>query len=504
MTTSLSTTESVTTPPAPDTDAIRQDRTRNAQEAVQRQAALDKQTQQTIEQENRELASLEKAATAGEQDLAALKPPAPVTLPDWKPKPVVDPHEFQSFSWGLLAMALVGGAVSRGNWLGVSSTLNGAMQGYLEGNKARADRELQNYQTQFESALAHDRQAQAEFEKILNSKTLSINSILAQIRIAAAKYQREDVRQAAEQRSIDAIWRQIDASDRSLGNLEMQHQRLSEQMRLGWGRLQQQSGGWEYLDTYGKWVIDQTGIAGDNKLRKELESRFGGRAAAEAINAMGKELWETGQDPRTLTQFDIDNKVQTFVQKQLAGRAAGVERIAGTLDQMQKRVTQLVQKINGYGFQPVNMTFNKLADTTWGSKDLSELTLLMQTLGREYVIMATMPNSNAQLHSTTGEWAAGIFDRNMNMYKLQGYLKAMNLDVATVRANARKQQEESAQRVRSHGITVPGPTAAPAPGSPPMHLTSAASQPDFSKMSDAEVADYIQAHGVAPGGNAQP
>lgn len=202
-----------------------------AQRATDRSAALGTAEQGNADARNKELAPLEQRISSAEQDLQGMHAPASTPLPEYKPKPIVDAKDYQQLSWSLLGMALIGGAVSKGNWLGVSATLNGALKGYLEGNQAKAQKAMEDYQTQFKSAQAHDEQAQKEFERILQDKSLSINSMLSQLKIAAAKYDRQDIRFAAEQKSIDAIWKQVDASRNSLAQMESRNDNVMAQVK---------------------------------------------------------------------------------------------------------------------------------------------------------------------------------------------------------------------------------------------------------------------------------
>jgi hypothetical protein len=212
------------------TTQIQQDRDTRVSDATARQGALDARRAALPDTEEREMAPLEAKASAMQTDIQGLQPPKPTQPEPWKGKPPIDAKDYQQFSWAILGMALIGGAASRGNWLGVSSSLNGALKGYMEGNQQRAEQEFKDYQTKFAEAQAHDQRAQKEFEDILQSKTLSINSMLAQINIAAAKYGREDMRLQAQQKSIDGIWTQVEASDRALAQIDNFHERTVDQM----------------------------------------------------------------------------------------------------------------------------------------------------------------------------------------------------------------------------------------------------------------------------------
>jgi hypothetical protein len=443
------------------------DRARDVQTAQARQAALDKSTSQNVDRENREMAPLEGAATAAEKDLSGIKPPTPSEKPEWKPHPIVDPKDYQQFSFAVLGMAMIGGAISRGNWLGVSSAVNGAMQGYLDGNKDKADREFKDYQTKYKEALDHDKAAQAEFESILTNKNNSINSILAQIKIAAAKYGREDVRAAAEQKSIDGIWRQVEATDRSIATIQQHNDSLETQFELGKARLDNRSGGAGMdleapINANAKWLVEQTMLGGNDKFLKEAQSRYGGPVAMAALNDLGKTLQEQGVDPRTLTEAQLDNQVQLSTQRQISQRTAGVERLTGSIQQIETEVSRLVDKVNGTDPKLLNKGFNAISAAI-GDEDVAELKTLLGSMGRQYIEAVTMPGSNAQLHASAQDWADGQFDANMNIPTLKGTLKAMNFEIQSTTNALKKGQAASGARVQGQGVTLPTP-GAPPPG----------------------------------------
>jgi hypothetical protein len=223
----------------------------DSQQANQRQSALDTQRSQSAAAQDATLAPMEAAASTQIGDLSAMQPPKKADLPAYQPKPLVDPQEYQKVSWGLIGMALIGGIASKGNWMGVSASLNGALKGFLDGNHERAAQEYQDYKTQFERAKAKSEAEQKEFADILQNRRLTINNMLTQIKITAAKYGRDDVRMEAEQKSIDGIWRRVEAMDDSIRKSAEQNIRLQEQITARMQLAQQKaatSGGAEQSD----------------------------------------------------------------------------------------------------------------------------------------------------------------------------------------------------------------------------------------------------------------
>jgi hypothetical protein len=206
-------------------DQLFQDRTQDVKTAAERQTALDTQREKTGAAANAELAPMESGVNKEIAGLSKMQPPKQEPLPTYQPKPPVDAKEYQQLSMGLIAMALIGGVASKGNWMGASASLNGALKGYMEGNQQAAERDYKDYQTKFKEAQAKSAAEQKEFEDILQNKRLSINDMLTQIKVAAAKYGRDDVRAEAEQKSIDGIWKRVETMDATIARITDADQR---------------------------------------------------------------------------------------------------------------------------------------------------------------------------------------------------------------------------------------------------------------------------------------
>jgi hypothetical protein len=212
------------------TDPLIKDIAADRQSATIRQTALDAQRQATGKAREADLTPLEAKVTAGIDSLQSVPTPPKADLPTYQPKPTIDAGEYQKLSLGLIGMALIGGIASRGNWQAAGSSLNGALEGYVEGNQERAQKEYADYQTKFKEAQAKSAAEQKEFADILQNKRLSINDMLTQVKIAAAKYGRDDVRAEAEQKSIDGIWRRVEAMDSTITRIADMDQRQRNQL----------------------------------------------------------------------------------------------------------------------------------------------------------------------------------------------------------------------------------------------------------------------------------
>ena len=431
-------------------------------EANKRDADLGTRMKESGDAAEAELAPLEAAASKQMSGLAELQAPHLQDMPTYQPKPLVSGKDYQGLSMALLGMALIGGATSRGNWMGASASLNGALKGYKEGAQDRAEREYKDYQTKFAEAKAHDDRAQKEFEDILNSKKLSINEMLTQIKLASSKYDRQDVRFAAEQKSIDAIRRQVEASRNSLAQAEERHIRANEGFAVSLQKsATAKQGAADLLNEDGKWLVDQTLAGGNTKFMQLVMSRYGGALAAESMNNVAKELRAKNIDPRTLNESQMNLMVQRSVQTQASNRLAGVTRLTDAMKPLEGELARLVEKVNGKGVRPANATLNWVRSNL-GDADYNELVLLMGSVGRQYIEAMTMPGSNAQLHASASEWADGTFNKDMNITALEGVFKGMNLEIASTHKALQTQINTSREAIQAQGPTIAAPGAAPA------------------------------------------
>jgi hypothetical protein len=188
-----------------------------------------------LTQKAADLAPTQDKLTAANADIANVKPPGPASMPATPSGPLVDPKEYQKLSWGLLAMAMIGGSVSRGNWMGVSASLNGALKGYLEGNKERAKTEWDRYNADFEKAVNKHKEQQEDYLDTLNNKKLSINGILSELQTKAAKWDDQALLARARAKSFDEVTKQVYAMDKSIAELSMRKEEVDKKANAAMG-----------------------------------------------------------------------------------------------------------------------------------------------------------------------------------------------------------------------------------------------------------------------------
>jgi hypothetical protein len=197
--------------------------TQQEQQLGERYGELSGRMEKTAEEREKTLAPMEAEL---QKQIAEPYPTRPHTeLPQFKPEPIVNAKEYEALSYGLLAMAMLGGVASQGRWLEVGSSLNGALEGYLKGNMQNAQKRYEDYETQFKGAVAKEQQANKEFEDILTNKKLRLTDQMNLYKIAAAKYDRQDARAAAQSKNYDAMWRSLESNKTALLKI-MDHNEL--------------------------------------------------------------------------------------------------------------------------------------------------------------------------------------------------------------------------------------------------------------------------------------
>lgn len=430
--------------------------------AVSRQTALDA-TQQAENSRNDTVMSAMETDMTRAMDQSMPARPAPAELP--KPPDVtklVDRKDYEGLAFALLGMAMIGGVASRGNWLGVSSSLNGALKGYKAGNEQRATTMLADYDRQFKTAKEAEVQANDQYQRILDDRKLTINEKLERIKVEAARHGRQDIALAAEQRSIDRLTQQIDAGRNQLLNTVQRHEdlRASLEVKKQLHALTAAAGaGAAQLTPEAEQFVEQVAAGGNMELVRLVSGRYTAKGAIPLLNDMAHQFAATGEDPRSLTAAKITVAAEQSAARQATIKRQGIERLTDSLQPLEQRVQQLLAQLNARGIPPANATVNYLRQT-FGDGPLQELKTLMSSVGRQYVEAITMPGSNAQMHATAQDWAQGLINENISLDQLQGSLRGMNMEINSTRKALEKQAQQPQDDVRHAGPTI-APKSAP-------------------------------------------
>ncbi len=437
---------------------------------AEKQQALGKVTalgQEDVKREEAKTAEMAPAQKAYDQALSApmptkatLQPAAPVD----EAKTHMDPKEYESLSYGLIAMALIGGAVSHGNWLGASSALNGAMQGIVDGNHEKAKTEYERYQRDFKAAQEREAQADREYQDALGNRKLTINEQLAKLQSIASKYQQEDVLSATKTKSLQNTINQIESRRTQLLGVEQRHDAVAS-------RITVQLNGQSERAARGKFTPEGSAFAAEySRITGTPVSLYGGKA--QIFNMLAAQ----GVDPAEMAANKGEFAAINTALRQQVSREAGIENITQQIQALEPDVIRLAKKVGLSESSLVNTPMNYLKSKL-GSADLAQLKAELVAVSREYIRATTAPQSQGQLHVASQEMGEELLNSQMGVGQIIGSFRGINTDVATGRAAASNIAKTLRDRIVSKHKMVNedanAPAAAPAnapAGGPVMSL----------------------------------
>ncbi len=355
-------------------------------------------------------------------------------LPEWKPTPVVNAEDYQKFSLALVAIALFGGL--KGQWQSATASLNGAMEGYLEGNEEKAKQRWQDFQQQYTRALDSQKAQQKEMEDALKAADQSINMRLREEQIIAARHQREDIAQAAGvQHSIDQVQRQLEASAEAIARLEESNSRVASGFDIGLRKL---SGG-----AFNVRLTDQAAqVAGyldqisgkPGSFTSKIVGRFSSAQQIPIFNSMVDRYMQShpGAGPEEYARYLIQNSAElkgiesTYTMNKR--REAGVLRLTMAIQGMEAKVIELAKQVVPTGVPVINARVNDFR-VKMGDPGIAALRNMILATAREYIEAVTMPGSNAQLHATAQTTADEMINSNMSVGQIMAAFYAMNQEI---------------------------------------------------------------------------
>ncbi len=375
-------------------------------------------------------ATLQPMEAALDQSLAA---PAPTRrqTPGMPAQPAqsklqLDPKEYEGLSFALIGMALVGGVASHGNWLGVSSTLNGALKGYMEGNQQKAQQEYEKYDRQFKAAVAQEKQADTEYQEALNSRKLTINEQLQRIENIARRNGQEDVLANAKAKNFQSVISQIEARRAQLLGTEQRHTDVTIKIdaQRDAAAAKAAKGGKDALTPEAaEWLAEYTKITG------QAPSLWGGKA--QIFNMLAAQ----GASPSEVAANKGEYAAINTALRQQESRAAGIENITQQIQQLEPEVIRLAKKTGLSESSLVNTPMNALRKRL-GSADLAQLRTVLVAASREYIRATTAPQSQGQLHVASQEMGEDLLNSEMGIGQIMGSFRGINFDVNAGRVAA--------------------------------------------------------------------
>jgi hypothetical protein len=399
---------------------------------------------------DRDIAAREKEAA----DYAASPPQLEADKMRWRP-PRIDEHQLTTFGMMIMAMGLIGGVASRGNWAGVTSSLTGALQGMVNGEQENAERAWKLYETQFKEAVEHDKTVNARFERVLKAKDMSINAMIREYSNLATQYDRAAERVASHERNLDQMYSTVQSNARAVAQIQAHHERNAVSLRAAIAS----PGGRAYTEAKwgpgAQWLMAGDMSGGNGRIFQMLHSRFTTPEAVQLVEDMAQYMQANGISANAIGDARLSYNATQSVLRVVENRRAGVQRLTDSIQQIEEAITRLTQKINGQGIPMANATWQWLGVHMASDPDVIALRTLMWTVATQYTEATTMPNSNAQLHATVQKDMVERFNSAYNLSQVRALFQAVNADIGQVKTALDSSVKETYANQAAHTFSIP-------------------------------------------------
>lgn len=408
----------------------------------ERQSQLFDRQAKIGEEREKTLAPMEQAIT---QKLGEPMPERQkVDVPQFQPKPIVDAKEYENLSYGLIAMAMIGGVASKGKWLEVGEVLNGALDGYLKGNVQVAQKRYRDYDEMFKGAIAKENQANKEFEDILKNRELRIRDQINQYRITAAKYDRQDALAAAQSRSLDAMWRSLESRKSAVGRLEEMHDRTAMMLSLqGGGESKLTPEGEKYLvklqQTNQAIPRTRRGLRDDDTINRL------GAADAKAVAAGETDI------PASRAEFKANQAALTQLTKDLSA----IKPFKEMLDVNAEIALDLGKKVVSTDSRLANKSLNWLKQNVGDNPDTAEYLAQMAFVQTEAARVLQNPRLVGQLTDTARHEMQSVVSGDMPLKATERVIRRIQQDGKNRIAAMERQADSLKQKMGSSGASAP-------------------------------------------------
>jgi hypothetical protein len=154
-------------------------------------------------------------------------------IPAYKPKPLVDPDQFQQFSSAMMVMAALGGAMSHGKgygWIATTDALNSALQGFAQGSMEQYKKGVDDYNRQYQEAMKQQEAYNTQFKEALESKNIAIRQQMMNIEMASRDYGNTEAAIAAKKGDIFKLLEMQSKQEDATEKLKLQHEKMQIMM----------------------------------------------------------------------------------------------------------------------------------------------------------------------------------------------------------------------------------------------------------------------------------
>lgn len=445
-------------------DQMAADITRDESLIAKRQGELSATQGKIAGEREAALAPMEAQIT---ERLAEPYPERPkAEIPQFKPQPIIDSKDYEQLSYGLIAMAMIGGVASKGKWLEVGDALNGALKGYMEGNQQVAQKRYKDYDESFKGALAKENQANREFEDILKNKHMRIQDQISQYRIVAAKYDRQDALVAAQSRSLDAMWRSLESRKTAAARLQESHDRTQEMMGLRWQALHDKktagAGGVGLSERYSsdpqyKKNVDYWAkyVQQGNSLPPRFAQSGAGKVMMPDILQVVPTLG--GGNPSDMTANKLSQREMTAEAQKLGTQAASVAIANKELERFIPAAEKAIDAVPRTSWKPINQLLQS-GENTW-SPEQKQFVIANRAVQTAYAQL--IQRGAPTVHSS--EEAEKMLSTADSQAVYKAAMKQLRIEGEQAEAGLNDAREALLTRARNVGG---GGGAAPAGGAP--------------------------------------
>lgn len=433
----------------------------NAQQAIPAlQQRIQSAEQQASTTEQQHLAQRGEALAPIEAQMTQqLQQPMPerqkVDMPEWKPEPIIDPKDFQNYSMGLLAFGLIGGAFAKDRWSTVASSLNGAMEGYLQGNQMLAQKKYDDYKIAFDAAKQKETQANKEFSDLLGKRDISLKEMMKQYEILAYKYDRVDAQDVARRKDIGAMYKSLEHQQTALDKLQAQHDNLQFRKDMADRKYQAQQGEGqggltpEAIDSLAHQAMKDRGVL--SNIGRGVQGAKDLRAIQNRMADIAKEQGLTGGDIQGgRASFRAD---QSSLSK-LTQQYDAVTAFEKTAIKNGDKLMTLADKVDKTGIPALEGWIRSGRKST-GDPAVSAFDAQMQLYRTEAAKILTNPNLTGTLSDSARKEVEHFLGGNSSAEQIRSVVNLLKSDFEFRRRSTEEQMKDIKSRLVSQGSAGP-------------------------------------------------
>lgn len=377
-----------------------------------------------------------------------------VPMPNPDLGPPVDAKQFQSFASQLLTMALVGAAAGRGHWKTSVAALTGMVEGFKEGNEAKAKAKKEQFEREFKIAEQKQKEADKQYSDILESKKLSLNMQAKMIEIHAMANQDWDMAEKARQKDFEGMYRRADVARQRAETMK----RHMDEMNFKWTTREDKrkaeaakagagTSAWspEAID-----AIAETVVAG-----QPMPAMGSGTAAMKARGVVWQRVAEIAKErniplsqlPAARAQFSADKGSLA----KLTQMADAVKAFENTALKNGDRLIELADKVDTTGSPVIERWIRAGRKEIAGDVDVNNFNAQIMLFGTEVAKILTNPTLSGQLTDNAREEVSQFAPKNATAAQVRGLVSLLKRDFENRRQAIDEQKSEITDRLRNIG-----------------------------------------------------